>query len=73
METLTTSGASPVETLRETIPTEELEAMTRGLSFSDALRAGVKVTEQEYDWGSGDRACALSTVRIGGEATGWVK
>lgn len=59
--------------MRESISTDQLESMTRGLSFADALRAGVKVTEQDYDWGSGERACALSTVRLGGEATGWVK
>lgn len=62
-----------MEKVRESIPTEQLEAMTRGLSFADALRAGVKTTDQEYNWGSGYKACALSTVRLGGEATGWIK
>lgn len=65
--------SSPAETLKEAVPVEQLEAMSRNLTFADALRVGVQVTEQEYGWGSGDRACALSAVRIGGEATGWVK
>lgn len=64
---------SPVEQIKEIVPVEQLEVMSRGLTFADALRVGVEVTEQEYGWGSGDRACALSAVRIGGEATGWIK
>lgn len=65
--------SSPVEKLKEVVPVEQLEAMSRGLNFADALRVGVEVTDQEYNWGRGNNACALSTVRIGGEATGWVK
>lgn len=64
---------TPVEQIKETVPTEQLEAMTRTLTFMDALRVGAQVTKQEYNWGSGRNACALSAARIGAEATGWIK
>jgi len=64
---------NPIEQVKETVSNDELEAMTRSLTFMDALRVGAKVTDQEYNWGSGNRACALSAARIGAQATGWIQ
>lgn len=64
---------NPVEQISKIASNDELEAMTRSLTFMDALRIGSKVTNQEYNWGSGNQACALSAARIGAQATGWVR
>lgn len=63
----------PVAEISKVASNDELEAMTRNLTFMDALRVGSKVTNQEYNWGSGNQACALSAARIGAQATGWIK
>lgn len=64
---------NPIDEVAKAVSNDELEAMTRSLTFMDALRVGSKVTKQEYNWGSGNQACALSAARIGAQATGWIK
>lgn len=64
--------ATPVETIRETIPAEELEVMTRGLTLADAVRLGSQYTKKEEGWGAGDSACFLSSARIAAQAAGYL-
>lgn len=52
---------------------DQLEAATRPLTISGAMRLGSSVTTQAKGWGAGDSACALATARIGGAASGWCK
>lgn len=63
---------TPVETIRETVPVEELEVMTRSLNLSDAVRLGSQYTNKEEGWGSGDSACFLASAYIVGQATGYI-
>ncbi len=63
---------TPIETIRETIPVEELEVMTRGLTLADAVRLGSEFTKKEEGWGSGDSACTLSSAFVFAKASGHI-
>ena len=63
---------TPVETIQETIPAEELEVMTRGLTLADAVRLGSQYTNKEEGWGSGANACFLSSAFVVAKATGHI-
>lgn len=65
---------APVKRLTETITVEQLEAATRTLTLADAMRLGADETTQEVGgWGSGDRACALTTAAMGAAAAQYIK
>lgn len=59
-----------VEELSKVLGTIELEVTTR-YTIADAIREGSKVTTQEYGWGSGDTACALSAAHLAARARGF--
>lgn len=63
---------TPVETIKSTIPAEELEVMTRGLTLADAVRLGSQYTNKAEGWGMGDNACFLSSAYIAAKASGYV-
>jgi hypothetical protein len=83
MKIMTTTTAAPVETAPiETLPTSEadilaqlrameLDAVT-SYTLADAMREGSTVTGQEYGWGSGANACALSAARLAARARGYI-
>lgn len=64
--------STPIETIKETIPAEELEVMTRGLTLADAVRLGSQYTRKEEGWGSGDSACFLASAFVVAKATGHI-
>lgn len=64
--------STPIETIKETVPADELENMTRGLTLADAVRLGSQYTNKRENWGSGSDACFLSAAYIVGEATGYI-
>lgn len=49
-----------------------LERMT-AYTLGDAIREGCTVTRQEYGWGIGDMACALSAARLAARARGYLR
>lgn len=49
----------------------ELDVMT-SYTLADAMREGSQVTTQEYGWGSGATACALSAARLAARARGYI-
>lgn len=49
----------------------ELQVMT-SYTLSDAMREGSTVTAQEFGWGSGATACALSAARLAARARGYI-
>ncbi len=62
------------EQLKDTVSTEELEAMTRTATISDAMRLGSTVTDQMYNGFTAPHrgeACALSAALI--SVTAFVK
>lgn len=58
------------EALRDVLSEIEEKVVT-GYTLADAIREGSTVTTQEYNWGSGDRACALSAGSIAATARGY--
>lgn len=57
-----------VETLREEFAGIEEKVMTT--SLADLIRSGSEHTTQEYGWGAGENACALSAAAYAGVALG---
>jgi len=49
----------------------DLEVMT-SYTLADAMREGSTVTTQEYGWGTGENACALSAARLAARARGYI-
>lgn len=43
-----------------------------GYTLADAIREGSSVSEQAYDWGNGETACALTAAVIAASARGYV-
>jgi len=43
-----------------------------GYTLADAIREGSKVSTQEYGWGDGETACALTSAVIAAKARGYV-
>jgi hypothetical protein len=48
----------------------ELKTMEYGLA--DAIREGSMVSDQAYNWGDGDTACALTAAVIAAKARGYI-
>ncbi len=61
-----------VEQIRSNISTDELEAMSRPFTLADAIREGSTVSTQEYGWGNGENACALSAAVMSAKARGYM-
>jgi hypothetical protein len=62
--------APAIVALRESLAEIEEKVVT-GYTLADAMREGSTVSEQEYNWGSGERACALSAATIAATARGY--
>ncbi|QOI67496.1 hypothetical protein SEA_BEUFFERT_102 [Streptomyces phage Beuffert] len=43
-----------------------------GYTLADAIREGSSVSTQEYGWGNGETACALTSAVIAAKARGYV-
>lgn len=50
----------------------EIELRTMEYSLADAIREGSSVSEQAYNWGDGETACALTAAVIAAKARGYV-
>jgi hypothetical protein len=48
----------------------DIELRTMEYSLPDAIRDGSKVSTQEYSWGDGETACALTAAVIAAKARG---
>lgn len=57
--------------LKEELREIEIGVLT-GYTLADAIREGCKVSEQEYNWGDGDTACALSAAVIAAKTRGYL-
>jgi len=71
-ETIEKQFAPAVEGLKEMLAGIE-EKVVMNYTLADAIREGSKTSQQEYNWGSGDRACALSAAAIAASARGYIK
>lgn len=49
-----------------------IELRTMEFSLADAIREGSTVTDQSYNWGGGETACALSAAVIAAQARGYM-
>lgn len=49
----------------------EIELRTMEYTLADAIREGSTVSNQAYDWGTGDTACALTAAVIAAKARGY--
>lgn len=70
--TMTERFAPAVDNLKEMLGEIEMNVLTN-FTLADAIREGSSVSEQEYNWGCGDRACALSAAAISAASRGYVK
>jgi len=61
-----------VEEIRSNISNDELEAMARPFTLADAIREGSTVSDQAYNWGDGENACALSAAVMSAKARGYM-
>lgn len=69
---INTATVSPAEqSVLDTLRATELEALT-SYTLADAIRDGSGVTSQEYGWGAGENACALSAARLSARARGYI-
>lgn len=59
------------EQTKSTLAEIDMKVQTQGFTLADAIREGSTVTTQEYDWGNGDTACALSAAVIAATARGY--
>ena len=57
--------------LQDTINEIGMSVLT-GYTLADAIRDGSKVSTQEYGWGNGETACALTAAVIGAKSRGYV-
>lgn len=57
--------------LKDTIDEIGMSVYT-GYTLADAIREGSKVSDQSYDWGNGETACALTAAVISAAARGYV-
>ncbi len=48
------------------------DTVTTQYTLADAIREGSTVTDQSYDWGKGESACALSAAMISASARGFL-
>lgn len=68
--TIEETFAPALDDLREMFA--EIEEKVSKYSLADAIREGSSVTTQEYGWGSGNTACALSAAGIAAKARGFI-
>ncbi|QGH79431.1 hypothetical protein SEA_LIMPID_104 [Streptomyces phage Limpid] len=59
------------EELQKTIDEIGMSVYT-GYTLADAIREGSSVSTQEYGWGNGETACALTSAVIAAKARGYV-
>jgi hypothetical protein len=57
--------------LQDTINEIGMSVLT-GYTLADAIREGSMVSKQEYGWGDGATACALTAAVIGAKSRGYV-
>lgn len=50
----------------------EIELRTMEYTLADAIREGSSVSEQAFNWGDGESACALTAAVIAAKARGYV-
>lgn len=65
---ITTRRDEVIEKIAADMSGIEEKVMTT--SLADLVRAGSAHTTQEFNWGDGDRACALSAAALGAVALG---
>jgi len=51
----------------------EIELKAMEYSLADAIREGSTVSDQAYNWGDGDTACALTAAVIAAKSRGYIK
>jgi hypothetical protein len=69
-----TKTEEKVDELKGIIDATEIADLDRmNYRLSDAIREGASVTEQAYNWGDGDMACALHGAVIAANARGYIK
>jgi hypothetical protein len=68
--TLDERFAPAIEKMAEELALIEEKVVT-GYTLADAIREGSSVTTQEYGWGHGENACALSAGCIAAKARGY--
>lgn len=63
--------ANPIDPI---ISSEDAKSLERSTQYrlSDAIREGSSCTTQEFNWGSGDTACALSAAGLAAAARGLI-
>lgn len=49
----------------------EMKVVT-GYTLADAIREGSTVSEQSYNWGDGETACALTAAALAARARGFI-
>ncbi len=59
-----------VERIKSVIDEISLDVAT-SYTLADAIREGAKATEQAYNWGDGDNACALTAAALAAKARGY--
>lgn len=47
--------------------------VTTSYTLADAIREGSTVSEQAYNWGNGETACALTAAVIAAKARGYIQ
>jgi len=59
------------EALKAELGDIELGVLTN-YTLADAIREGCKVSDQAYNWGDGDTACAMTAAVIAAKARGYM-
>lgn len=59
------------EELKQVLGEIEMDVLT-SYTLADAIREGCLVSEQEYGWGTGETACALSSAVIAARSRGYL-
>jgi hypothetical protein len=59
------------EELKSMLGEIEMDVLTN-YTLADAIREGCKVSTQEYGWGDGETACALTAAVIACKARGYL-
>lgn len=68
---MTTKVDEKVDAIKAMIEIEDIKRMN--FRLSDAIREGSKVSDQAYDWGDGENACALSAAVMSAKARGYMQ
>jgi len=68
MNKIDEKAAELTENLRRDLG--DIELTTMEYSLADAIREGATVSTQEYGWGNGETACALTAAVIAARARG---